>query len=205
MAMSSARPSEQQLFEGWRSYWQKVKQENSVSNNITLGFGFNQNAVGQKFVAAKQKGPLPNFVYGMYPPPGFQGEVISDARADVLKTGTMWSASSETGIHAEALVIRSWLVFYSNTRDEMTMEDAFQILKKQNIYISASQAACWCCAALMDSMGIHYDKWDKGTKPLTGWRHPLGSRTIPNDEIPADRSKIDAEWLEWAKNYRGVA
>lgn len=199
--------SDKEIFEGWRGYWKTINTDLGNDNQYTLGFGFSSKVKDKPFLAVKQGGPVPKdndeyVVTGMYPPPGWNAmgcPPIGDARDLAFQNGSGWRKSEATGVHAEVILIRAWM----NCMPGSTMLDRFNKLIEisDSIYISASQPACWCCAALMNEMGIHYDKWQEGAKPLTGWRHPLSSRTVPNHNIPMNSDSVGLDFLIGASNF----
>ena len=166
-----------------------------ASTEVTVAIGWFLDAPRYRFVKAKQKTSAPTFLEGMYPPPGYLGEPLVDAH-DLLQNHDYAWYSEKTGIHAEVMIIRTWL------RDLGQVNEAGLLALGGRSVIVASQPACWCCAALMTKYNIAYPS-DLGKKPRTGWRHPLASRTVPNSSIPAQKSGI-AAWIDRAKAYTGL-
>lgn len=200
---------DKELFSGWKGYWNCVNGTLNNNNQYTLAFGFAEKVKEFPFLAIKQGGKVPLGhdkeleVVGMFPPPGWNSlgsPVIRDGRDFAFKNGCGWKRGEATGIHAEVLLIRAWM----NCTGGATKKQQFEMLTKvsSSIYISASQPACWCCAALMKSMGIHYDSWTPGSKPLTGWRHPLSNKTVPNSDIPVHQSSVNNTFLSFAAGFQ---
>ncbi len=102
-----------------------------------------------------------------------------------------WTKGDATGIHAEVLIIRGWMVQDINNHG-LSIEQAITALAGRTI--QASQPACWCCAQLMTEYGIVYDATG-GIKPRTAWRHPLSGKSVPNADIPSTRAEITSAWL----------
>lgn len=117
-----------------------------------------------------------------------------------------WSKGEATGVHAEVLIIRAWLALIlrassggstssTGVSTGPSVADALASLRGRTIV--ASQPACWCCAALMKQLGIKFPP-EPGTKPLTGWRHPLAKKTVPNSDLPSSREGVTNSWLDEA-------
>ena len=199
---------DKKLFLGWKGYWEAVNGQLGNDNQYTLAFGFSSKVAEVPFLAVKQNGNVPEgedgepAIVGMYPPPGWNNlgaPSIKDARNLAFKAGCGWKKGEAAGVHAEVLLIRAWMNSIGGS-DKKKQFDAIASIG-DSIYISASQPACWCCAALMDSMGIHYDKWTAGSKPITGWRHPLSNKTIPNSNLPKHQSSINKKFLADAVDF----
>lgn len=167
------------------------------STQKTVAIAWCPAAESCKFIAAKQGSPLPPNFAGMYPPPGFAGEKLIDAHKVLMEHDYNWYATEQTAIHAEVMILRVWMLELGDTT--LTGLNRFN----SNSVIVASQPACWCCAKLMTKYGVTYPP-EAGTKPLTGWRHPLASRAVPNASLPASQSKVDDAFLEYARLYKGV-
>ncbi len=166
------------------------------STQKTVAIAWSPAAATCKFIAAKQGSPLPPNFAGMHPPPGYRGETLVDAHKVLLQHDRAWYTEA-TGIHAEVMILRVWMLELGDTT--LTGLNRFH----SNSVIVASQAACWCCAKLMTKYGVTYPP-EAGTKPLTGWRHPLSNRTVPNSSLPTSQSKVDDAVLEYARLYKGV-
>lgn len=104
-----------------------------------------------------------------------------------------WTKGEATGVHAEVLIIRGWIAMIGGSP-----QDALKELRGR--HIDASQPACWCCAKLMNQLGITFSG-NVGKKPGTGWRHPLAKATVPNANIPASYNDIDDAWLDKAAKH----
>ena len=166
-----------------------------MSTEITIAIGWFADPRKLKFLVAKQKAPASGYIGGVYPPPGYTGEPLVDAHQILMDYDSTWY-SEKTGVHAEAMIIRAWLLDLGQTD-----ESGLAALSNKSVIV-ASQPACWCCAALMTQYKIAYPS-DAGKKPKTGWRHPLCHRTVPNDKIPKAASDISTSWLGKAKGYAG--
>jgi hypothetical protein len=170
----------------------KKKKSGSGSTEITLAIGWFRDAgKNRRFVAAKQKAPLPPDFVGMYPPPVYKGEELVDVHEELL--GTLWY-QEPTGVHAEMMIIRYWLEGLGGA----TAQNLARL--KDAAVIVASQPACWCCARFMKKYGIAFPA-DAGLKPKTGWRHPLNRRTVPNSNIPSNELNITDKWIDTAAQY----
>jgi len=92
-----------------------------------------------------------------------------------------WRKTECTGVHAEMLIVRAWVI--QLVMEGHTITTALEALRGRRI--TASQPACWCCAAFMKHYGIAFPEKGKSNKPLTGWRHPLAvpGKTISNDQM----------------------
>lgn len=104
-----------------------------------------------------------------------------------------WTRSNATGVHAEVLIIRGWIAMISGVSPQEAL------MQLGGRFIEASQPACWCCAKLMNQLGIAYSG-NVGKKPGTGWRHPLAKVTVPHADIPESLGDIDFAWLNNAAN-----
>jgi hypothetical protein len=166
------------------------------STQKTVAIGWCPGAETCKFIAAKQASPLPPNFAGMHPPPGYRGEVLVDAHKVLLEHDSTWY-SERTGIHAEVMILRVWMLELDDTT--LTGLNRFN----GNSVIVASQPACWCCAKLMTKYGVTYPP-EAGTKPLTGWRHPLSNRTVPNSSLPTNQTYVNDTFLENARLYKGA-
>lgn len=111
---------------------------------------------------------------------------------------TSWKKSEASGVHAEVLIIRGWIAM-GVINQGLTVTQAVTAL--QGRIIHASQPACWCCYALMGQLGIVRGNDSLGKKPLSGWRHPLGSRTVPNSDLPTQSSSVNTTWLNASINH----
>lgn len=154
-------------------------------------------------VAATQNGnwdPVLNAVVQLSTQFGSNG-TVDDARDWAFRdiTGlSKWKKSEASGIHAEVLIIRAWIAM-GVINQGLSIPQATAALQGRAIY--ASQPACWCCHALMGQLGIVRGNDALGKKPLSGWRHPLGGRTVPNSALPTQSSSINATWLNGSINY----
>ena len=165
------------------------------STQKTVAIGWSPVAGTCKFVGAKQGSPLPPNFAGMYPPPGYTGETLIDAHKVLLEHDSSWY-SEKTGVHAEVMILRVWMLELGDAT--LTGLNRFN----GRSVIVASQPACWCCAKLMTKYGVTYPP-EAGTKPLTGWRHPLSNRTVPNSSLPSLQSNVNDTFLESARLYKG--
>lgn len=104
------------------------------------------------------------------------------APSGVEESWPAWKKTEHTGVHAEMLIVRAWMVQIV-IDGKHTIAEAMAMLKGRTI--TASQPACWCCAAFMKHYGIVFPDEGKSNKPLTGWRHPLAApgNTISNDQM----------------------
>jgi hypothetical protein len=174
--------------EEWHTYWQSYQEQHKeMTTEVTMAIGWSSAVPKLKLVGAKQNGPLPDDVRGMYPPPGYSGERIIDAREYALVRNSSWSAGNMTGVHGEALIIRAWLTDLGDIS-----QTGLRRLSGHSVIV-ASQPACWCCRAVMEQYGIAFYE-EQGSKPLTGWRHPLSDRTIPNAELPTSEAATK-KWI----------
>lgn len=169
----------------WQEFWlwyRKKKMEemdlDEDDNQGTMAIGWSEAVPSAKLLGAKQGGTLPDDVAGFFAPPGYAGQAIGDARTTALKAKTAWSASNQTGIHAEMLIIRAWLVDLGQVN-----ATGLAALSGKSVIV-ASQPACHCCHAFMLKHGIAFPK-DAGKKPLTGWRSPISDATVANADLPA--------------------
>ena len=184
---------DQKQREEQESKGKKKKKSSSGSTEITLAIGWFRDAGNnRRFVAAKQKAPLPPDFVGMYPPPVYRGEELIDVHDELL--GNLWY-QEPTGVHAEMMIIRYWIEGLGGATE--------QNLARLNgaAVIVASQPACWCCARFMKKHGIAFPA-DAGQKPRTGWRHPLNRKTVPNANIPSNEANINNTWIDSAAQYQ---
>lgn len=187
MEASTIKPFSK-IAEAWHQYWESYQaQHTEMTTEATMAIGWSSAVPRLKLVGARQNGPLASDVVGMYPPPGFSGERIIDARDYALVPKSSWSAGNATGIHAEVLIIRAWLTDLGDIS-----ETGLNRLNGHSVIV-ASQPACWCCRAMMEHYGIaFYD--EQGSKPLTGWRHPLSDKTVPNADLPKSQ-EATKKWI----------
>jgi len=125
----------------------------------------------------------------------FEGKPI-DARDHAfgeIKGLPTWTKGEAAGVHAEVIIIRAWIAMMVNRG--MSVADAVAALRGRTI--QASQPACWCCAKLMEQLGINFAAV-VGKKPSTGWRHPLAKVTIPNANLPGSLEGVTNAWLDEA-------
>jgi hypothetical protein len=177
------------VVEQWHSYWENYREKHTgMTNAVTMAIGCSSAVPNHKLLGAKQNGPLPSDVGdGLYTAPGCADAKMQDAREHALVKKSSWSAGNMTGVHAEVLIIRAWLTDLNDiTETGLTKLSGHSV-------IVASQPACWCCRALMEHYGIaFYD--EQGSKPLTGWRHPLRDNTVPNADLPTSE-KETKKWI----------
>ena len=156
----------------------------------TIAIGWFHSAPKWRWVAAKQRAPLPPGFAGMPPPPIKKFEHLYDAHEVLMDKDRSWYMADAVSVHAEVMIIRVWL----NALEAKT--DA-GLKRLHDAVIVASQPACWCCAALMEHYKIAFDP-TPGNKPRTGWRHPLNAKSIPNWDLPKNFKDYDANWLSKA-------
>ncbi len=122
---------------------------------------------------------------------------LTKARENIL--GTKWKADESTGIHAEVMIIRYWCL----KKGYCDLEKYSSLLRL--LKIAASQPACMYCHYLMKQLKItHPAPRQSLSIPKTGWRHPLGYRTISNNDLNATLmlfNKYKAEWFQAAQYY----
>ena len=100
-----------------------------------------------------------------------------------------WPKKSEaTGIHAEMIIVRAWLVQEMSYPRSSTLEVALASLKGRRIV--ASQPACWYCHSFMAKMGIDMGDDTLGKKPGTGWRNPITGAMTTNADMPQSSKDV---------------